>query len=205
VRSGSDCYHASGMRDRLIIIHGWSDSPGGSWFPWLKAAAEQEGFEVLVPAMPEPDAPAIEAWVPFLRDTVGTLDGRTYLVGHSVGCQTALRVLAETSGTAGGTVFVAPWLELTTFETEEEREIAKPWIETPIDFTAARAHAGPLVAFFSDDDPWVPPSNAERFRELLGAETHVEHGKKHYFGGDGITEVPQVLEALLRLRGAGAK
>ena len=38
-------------------------------------------------------------------------------------------------------------------EGQEIIEIAKPWMETPIDFEKVRSHTGKVVAVFSDDDP----------------------------------------------------
>ncbi len=48
---------------------------------------------VQVPAMPNTAEPKIETWVPFLEKLVGKPDKDTYLVGHSIGCQTILRYL----------------------------------------------------------------------------------------------------------------
>lgn len=56
---------------RVFIIHGWDGYPEEAWFPWLKSQLEQAGFTVEVPAMPQPDEPTIEAWVPKLAEVVG--------------------------------------------------------------------------------------------------------------------------------------
>jgi uncharacterized protein len=39
---------------RVFIVHGWNDSPDGSWFPWLKNELVRKGFEVHVLEMPRP-------------------------------------------------------------------------------------------------------------------------------------------------------
>ncbi len=59
----------------------------------------------------------------------------------------------------GGAVFVAGWLTSPNLETEEEKEIAKPWIETPIDFEKVKQHTKKFFAIFSGDDEVIPPSH----------------------------------------------
>ncbi len=190
---------------RVFIIHGWGGYPEEGWFPWLKKELEAKGIEVHVPAMPDSDNPKIEIWIPFLTEQVGVPDADTYFVGHSVGSQAVLRYLATLSAgvKVGGAVFVAPWLALDEETIREEGpesvEIAKPWVEMPIDWEKVRTHADKFFAIFSDDDPFVPIENQKLFQERLEAKTVIEHSKGHFGGGDGIKELPIVLEQLERI------
>ena len=59
-----------------------------------------------------------------------------------------------------------------------------------------RKHASGFVAIFSDNDPFVPLTETDLFREKLGAEIIMEHGKGHFSGEDGIKELPVILENL---------
>src|SRR5688572_19611763 len=97
---------------RIFVVHGWYGHPGEGWFPWLKETLEARGFEVFVPAMPDPAHPRIESWVRQLAGEVGELDQETFFVGHSIGCQTILRYLQMGDARAGGVVCVAPWTTL---------------------------------------------------------------------------------------------
>src|SRR3990167_1700607 len=101
---------------RIIIIHGWDGYPEEGWFPWLKKELKNQGLEVLVPQMPEPEAPKIENWVPKFSEIVGTPDENTYLVGHSMGCQTIVRYLeALPEGVKiGGAVFIGGFFKRLT-------------------------------------------------------------------------------------------
>ena len=187
------------MHKRVFIIHGWDGYPDEGWFPWLKTELEKNGFQVHVPAMPEPDRPSIGAWVSSLATLVGEADQHTYFVGHSIGCQTIVRYLESLPADkkVGGAAFVAGWFTLWPLETEEEKEIAKPWLETPIDFAKVKQHTERFFAVFSDNDEAVPQENRDLFREWLGAETQVEHARGHFSGSDGVKELPVVLEAIL--------
>lgn len=186
---------------RVFIIHGWDGYPEEGGFPWLKKELEEKSFQVKVPAMPYPLHPKIEEWVPFLRKVVGKPDENTFLVGHSIGAQTILRYLESLDQDAkiGGVIFLAGWINLydQAFETAGDAEIARPWLNTPINWEKVKSHATNFTAIFSDNDPFVPLTDSEIFKEKLGAKIVVEKSKAHYSGSDGITELPMVLKELL--------
>ncbi len=192
------------MTRRVIIVHGWDGSPRDGWFPWLKKELESQGFLVALPQLPDPGKPRITTWVPQLAETVGTADAQTYFVGHSMGCQVIARYLATLpAGThVGGAVFVAGFFKrLTGLEDEPEQlETNRHWLGAPIDLERVRIHLPKSVAIFSDDDPWVPLDNQDDFRDTLGSEIVIEHGKGHFSGArDKAFDVPVVLEKLLAL------
>lgn len=187
---------------RAFIIHGWQGYPEEGWFPWLKKELEQRGWEVIVPAMPRPESPDIHAWVETLAQLVETPDTNTILIGHSIGCQTIMRYLEALPETAliRGTIFVAGWFTLTNLETDDEKMIAQPWIEEPLDFNKIRAKMGHCSVILSDNDLWVPfEETKEMFEKNMNATVIVEHAKGHLSGGDGITILPSVLDEFLKI------
>lgn len=185
---------------RAFLIHGWSGTPEHGWFPWLKRELEARGFHVEAPEMPETDTPRIETWVPHLAAAVGVPDEETILIGHSMGCQTVLRYLAGLpKGQRVGAVYlVAGFIEsLTEIDSEEELRVSKPWLETPIDFDRVKHVAGRIIAFFSDNDRFVPLENEVAMREKIGARTIIVPNMNHFAGDDGVTELPVLLDAIL--------
>lgn len=48
---------------RVFIVHGWGGNSNEGWLVWLKNQLLGEGFEVVVPDMPDTDNPKIGAWV----------------------------------------------------------------------------------------------------------------------------------------------
>ena len=189
------------MTKRVFIVHGWSGYPEEGWFPWLKAELEKHGFSVYVPQLPDAGTPRKELWVPALASAVGVADGDTYFVGHSMGCQTIARYLETLPDGVhvGGAVFVAGFFTRLTGLDESEMEIAAPWLNTPIDFRKVRSHIGSAVAFFSDNDPYVPLENKGVYDSTLGCKVIVEHNKGHFSGSEGVMEVPGVLSELLHI------
>ncbi len=184
---------------RAFIIHGWDGHPEECWFPWLKKELESKGFTVSVPAMPNTEEPDIEAWVGNLTAQVKEADQDTFFVGHSIGCQTILRYLERLAPDikVGGIFFVAGWVTLTPAALEEDgaEEVARPWLDTPINLEKARSHTSNIVAIFSDNDPFVPLDDAKIFEEKLGAKIIIEKGLYHINGEAGVTELPSILES----------
>ena len=186
---------------RVFVVHGWDGNPEEDWYPWLKKELEGRGFEVFVPAMPNPAKPKMETWIPFLSRLVGPPDTSTFFVGHSIGCQTIIRYLETLPEGVkiGGAVFVAGWYNLRNLETEEEKRIAGPWVNTPRNDEKIKRTVNQAVAIFSDNDPFVQPENQESWKEKVGAKIIVEHNKGHFTESDGVSTLPSALEAVLEM------
>ena len=194
---------------KVIIVHGWDGDISKGWYPWLKQELESKGFDVLIRQMPHYDAPAVDEWVYALKDISGRIDEKTYFIGHSVGCQTIIRALEKPDvDKVGGAIFIAGWFELkekayTEYSKTEKdtRRIAKPWINTPIDFNKVQSRFSPgkITAIFSDNDPYVDMLNAHLFKDRLGAKIIVENNKGHYRPEDDANVIPLLVEELLNI------
>lgn len=189
------------MAKRVFIIHGWDGYPDECWFPWLKTKLEKNGFQVYVPAMPEPAEPKIEVWISYLSEIIGDVNENTFFVGHSIGCQTILRYLESLPANkkVGGAIFVAGWFTLINLKTKKEKEIARPRLKTPIDFEKVKQHTKKFFAIFSDNDQFVPINNKKLFEWKLGAKTAIERGQGHFSGSDGVKELTSALNAVLEI------
>lgn len=186
---------------RVFIIHGWGGNPDEPVLIWLDKQLSEKGLEVIRPAMPNPEKPKIEPWVNYLSQQVGTPDEETFFIGHSIGCQTILRYLESIKTKVGGTIFIAPWLTLKPSATAipEDMAIARPWLETPIDFAKIRTVLPKLFAVFSDNDEYVPVDNERVFQDKLEAKTQMLHNRGHFSQGEGITEIPELLPEVVNM------
>lgn len=184
---------------RVIIIHRWEGGSHDDWRPWLKSELEKLGYEVQVPDMPDTDVPVIEKWVRKLSEVVGTPDADTYFVGHSIGCQTILRYLETISTPIGGAVFVAGWFNLGNLEDEEVKEIARPWIETPIDLEKVKAVLPQSKLIISENDPYgCLEENKQKFAQIM-TKVIIVPNAGHFTAEDGFTELPVVIEEIKNL------
>ncbi|MDP2669042.1 MAG: alpha/beta hydrolase [bacterium] len=184
---------------RAIIIHCWSDYPEYCWYPYAKRELEKQGFEVIVPAMPDTDEPMLSKWLPKLREVAGSVNENTYLIGHSAGCITIMRFLEllPDNQRVGGVIFVAGFTDDLGFAE------LKNFFVVPLNFEKIKSKAKSFIAIASDDDPYVPFDRKDILKERLGAEIIIKHGVKHFSGaadGDAAcTELSEVVEAVLRI------
>lgn len=184
---------------RVFIVHGWEGSPNKEWFPWLKKEVEQKGFDVSVPAMPNPETPTLDTWLSKLKEEIVNPDENTYLVGHSLGCITILRFLEilNDDQKVGGAIFVAGFghdLEYQGYNNE-----LQSFFETPIDWGKIKTKANKFVIIHSRDDEWVPIEHNRTYKERLGAESIILNGFGHFSGDEGVTKLPIALEKLLEI------
>lgn len=183
------------MKKRIIIVHGWEGSPTGDWVGWATEAFQAKGYEVIAPEMPDTSHPIIEKWVNHLRSVVGAADKNTYFIGHSIGCQTAIRFIEILNTKVGGAIFVAGWFDLKNLESKEAEEIARPWIQTPIDYSKVKTNLAWSIVVLGDNDPWVPYEETKKdFETRLGSEVVTIHGVGHITSDDGFGPFPQLIQ-----------
>jgi len=175
---------------KVYLIHGWGGTGEGGWFDWLKSELEGKA-DVVAFDMPDTENPKIEKWVGFLEKNVKP-DKETWFVGHSIGCQTIMRYLEKLpeGKKVGGCIFVAGWFNLKGLE-KNEIDIAKPWLETRINFNKVKKHCNKFLALFSDNDPVVPLSDSKIFKEKLGAKVIVKHNEEHF---NATQEMPEIID-----------
>ncbi|MBU2472437.1 MAG: alpha/beta hydrolase [Patescibacteria group bacterium] len=186
---------------KVYIIHRWGGDPKADWYVWLKNQLQDRGFEVYILEMPNPESPNIKKWTDFISQQAGEPNDNMLFIGHSIGCQAILRYLQESQASALGVVCVAGWFRLKDLETEEEKEIAKPWLDISlINFEKIKENAGDLIAIFSDNDPYVSlEENKKVFKEKLNAKIIIQKDKGHFTEEDGIVKLPVVLEEVLKI------
>ncbi len=184
------------MQKRVFIIHGWESGPTEHWFPWLRSELEKNGFEVLMPQMPNTFSPKQNQWVSHLREIIGEVNENTFLIGHSLGSITILRFLeglAENQK-VGGAIFVAGFSESLGIVSEIEN-----FFEKQVDYEKVKAHCKNFVTINSDDDPWVPVEKGEIIYAKLGGEFKLFHKCGHFSLGTGNNEFPELVEELLKI------
>ena len=183
--------------NKIYIVHCWDGTKDDGWYPWLDKQLSNENNIVYKFDMPNTTSPDIDEWVSFLDSKVESLDENTFFVGHSIGCQTIMRYLqTKNMCKIGGILFVAPWLELLDFaiEDEESYNVAKPWLNTKIDFEKVKQFTNNINCIFSDNDYFVSLDQKDKFEKLLDANTIVVSGKGHISQDDGVYELKEILE-----------
>lgn len=187
------------MKKQVIIIHCWDGYPNYCWYPYVKRELEAKGFSVQIPAFPETEAPKLDKWLPILKEKIIVPDTDTYLIGHSVGCITILRYLESLAPgqKIGGVVFVAGFTDNLGFED------LKNFFVDDIQFEKIKEKVNRFVVIHSDNDPYVPLTQADIFKEKFGAEVIIKHNFKHFSGPvdkeESCTELPDVVESIIKI------
>ncbi len=184
------------LNKKVYLIHGWGgNNSSEGWFGWLKQNLKEKGIEIKGFDMPNTDEPEIGAWIGFMKENIKDINEETYFVGHSIGCQAILRYLETLpqNKKIGGCVFIAPWMGLDKNTIEEEGEdiirIAKPWMETPIDFEKIKSNCNNFLSIFSDDDPYVPLEGTKLFKEKLKSKIIIKENQEHFNQVETIPEI----------------
>ncbi len=185
---------------KAVILHRWSGNPESDWYPWLKKELEIKGFDVAIPLAPNTDHPMIQERLEFLDQVMEEVDENTLFICHSIGCQTLMRYLGTHNKKVGQVIFVAGWFNLQGVildEGEDVQCIAKPWVETPINFEQVKDSYKSITVLLSSNEPYgCVEENKKVFQEKLGAKVIVLENKGHFTEDDGITQISEVLQLI---------
>jgi uncharacterized protein len=178
---------------RVVIVPGYGATPADHWFPWLRGALTADGIGASVVSLPTPDAPVAQQWEAAVADALAVPDADTWVVAHSLGSITTLRVLAALPEPwrLGGLVlvsgFTAPLHVLPGLD---------DYVAADVDAERVREHVAARVMIRSDADGIVPPAASDALAERLGATLRIVPGAGHFLADDGVTELPVVRNAL---------
>jgi hypothetical protein len=168
------------MSTQVCLVPRWSGTRDSDYFPWLLRELRDHDVQARVaPLLPTPDEPKLAATVRSIDDTVTRPAlARTVLVAHSVGCQAALRWLAQRPDGERVRAFVAVagWWEI-----DAPWPSIKPFLDEPFDVDRARAAAGDTFVYLGDNDPFTSDQqrNAALWRERMGARVTTVPGGAH--------------------------
>ena len=154
------------LNKKVIFIPGnGGGSPKDNWFPSVKNTLEAAGITVIAEEFPDNDLARASIWVPFLINELKANEN-TVLVGHSSGAIAAMRV-AEIQPILGSVLVGAYHTDL-NMETEK----LSGYFDTPWNFEKIRQNQRWITLFASQDDKWIPITEARYLHEKLNCEYH---------------------------------
>lgn len=180
--------------ERVLVVPGFGATPDDHWFRWLADELGAEGVATEVVRLPEPDAPVAAAWEATVGDALGAPDERTWVVAHSLGSITALRVLAGLARpwSLGGLVLVSGFAgQLASLPSLVE------YLADDVDAERIASQIATRVVVRSDDDQIVPPAASDDLARRLRADVVTVPGAGHFIASDGATSLPVVRDVVL--------
>lgn len=181
---------------QVFLIHGYHSSPHKKWFQWLNLQGIMKNIKFKAIELPDPDNPDPEKWRETIALEVGVVTKQIGIVGHSLGCQAALQYLDSLSDDQwklGRMVLVSGFNE----PFGDDPAIAN-FVGDGVDLTSIKGHVGGITVIRSDDDPEVPAELTDKLAIGLGVPPTVVPGAKHFRDSDGVGQVPEVLEGLVK-------
>jgi len=183
---------AAGTR-RALIIHGWKDDPSSGWLGWLGHELENAGYSVRAPRFEVAERPLLPTWLATLESATTWLDGgeQTLIIGHSLGCFLALRMLEmyDFGRPVGGLYLVSGFYDA-------PRPEAGHWFSPEPNWSLVRSRTKQRVCIYSDDDTIVTPDRTRRLAHKLQAKLLCVVGQGHFLGSQGMNDFPELLESL---------
>jgi len=168
---------------RFLILHGYEGNAPAHWQTWLAGELRAAGHDVAYPALPDPFAPDLDAWLDVLdAERRGRHD---VVVCHSLACLLWLHHRARGGPEAERVLLVAP----PGPSAAEQVPALAGFVPAPLD--PALAHGARLVC--SDDDPYCPEGAVAAYAEPLGLEADVLPGAGHVNADAGFGPWPAAL------------
>jgi len=181
---------AAGWQRGFLIVHGLENRrPVGHWERWLAHELRARGEQVWYPQLPEPDRPALAAWLDVIHAELSMMgDGERVVVCHSLGC---IAWLHYASGLAAQRIdrvlLVAPPGPAALDQTG-----LADFSLAAVDLEALRAGV-PTRLVATDNDEWCEEQAAEVYGGPLGCDVDLLPGEGHLALADGYGSWPGVL------------
>ncbi|MGV9001820.1 MAG: RBBP9/YdeN family alpha/beta hydrolase [Candidatus Saccharimonadaceae bacterium] len=162
---------------KFLILHGTDSSPSDNWFMWLKGKLVGEGNKVWLPQLPDSQTPNAKIYNKFLLSNKDfTIDSDTIVIGHSSG---AVEILSLLDNLPKKTVIKAAIL-VSAFKDNLQWDTLDGLFEQPFDFENIKDHSKRFIFIHSDNDPYIPLSQAEFLCNELDGELGVIEGQGHF-------------------------
>lgn len=180
---------------RLYIVHGYDASPKSHWFVWLQNELNKFNVQTQILTMPTPAKPRLNEWLETLKNEI-KFEGRTYLIGHSLGCPTILNFLQRyaKSGEVSGVLLVSGLAKpLKGFEILDE------FMDGGFDFELLKTLVKYRAVIAAKDDYIVPFELTKELSQSLDAAFYEVQKGGHFLDRDGFSSFDLALEVAKKM------
>lgn len=184
---------------KVFIIHGYGGEPNGGWRPWLMGKLAEQDIWACAPAMPMADEPKKDEWVKEISRQVVQPSKDIFLVGHSLGVPALLRYVESlpTGSKVGGMVLVSGIINI--IPGKDKYKPINHFYDLPFDFEHIKNISDNFTVIHGDNDSSVPFTDAEELSKKLGCNLIPIKNGGHLNGSSGWSELPEALDALLKM------
>lgn len=180
-----------------IIIHGTYGNPDNNWFPWLKENLEDIGYRVFVPSFPTPENQNLESWLEVIGKIQNNIGPKTIMIGHSLGVPFILSYIEYLNLPIRAIFLVAGFLGL--LGNDEFDNLNKEFVTRKFDWDKIRGNVQEIHLYHSDNDPYIPLSNAKGLADNLGVNLEVIKDAGHFNSKSSYTRFDKLLADIKNL------
>lgn len=189
-----------------FILHGTEGNSKKNWYLWLERELEKNGYEVIVPDMPDSEFPDLHKWLHDLDKYKDKIGENTLVIGHSLGCPTAIQYLQKLNKRIKRLILVAPthkdmdWHDYKKKNPYENSNNIQRVSETHTDWNKVKSLVPNITAYFSEDDPYIPFNVKDYYVRDLNAKI-ITYKDKGHFNSTGLKsdKFPELLNEVLSL------
>jgi len=174
------------LTTNYLIIHGTGGSPEGNWFPWLKLKLESQGSKVFCPQFPTPENHSFETWLSKFKEIKSELKGPTILIGHSLGCAFAFRLIELNLIQVKSCILVCPFISRLNLEYYDELNAS--FVDTEFNWDEIKQNCEYFYGFAGSNDPYVSLETSMCVAIKLGIELEIIENGGHLNSEFGFTE-----------------
>jgi predicted alpha/beta hydrolase family esterase len=181
------------MKKQVLFIHEAGGRPESSGLLTHLKDALGADYEVIAPAMPEPENPRYAPWQEQVAKELAGLGGEVILVGHSLGGSVLVKYLSEHDykQPVAGLFLVA-----SAYWGGKDPDWQVEEYALHADFASKLPHGMPVFLYHSSGDEVVSFSHQAEYAEKLPqAIVHELSGSEHYFE-DGLPELAEDIKSL---------
>lgn len=177
--------------NNYFLIHGSYGNPYKNWFPWLKKELGKRKLNCLVPNFPSPYKQDYGSWQEVLKSYVkiGCITENTIFVTHSLGGIFLVKFLIENKIKVKKIIGVAGFNNL---KFEDDMKLYESFYRESI--SLAKEHCKERICIYSNNDSYVPLSEAEKFAEEIDAEKVLIPNAGHFNEKAGYKEFKEILK-----------
>ena len=190
-----------GEKNKTLVLHWWGGSSEENWLPWLKKEIEFKVEDLFIPNLPNTDNPVIEEQLDYINIYSSDFSEWWNIIGHSLGCQLALKFVEENNIKNSTIILVAPSYPHLAKELVEilwnNFDILKKYYDTENNFEKINKLNNEFIIFLSDNDPYINMENAKKYYNSLENIKFVDFKWKWHFNqGAWVLELEEILEYL---------
>jgi leucyl-tRNA synthetase len=196
------CAECAKRRLKVLILHGIGGDSSDNWFPWVKPALKQKGYDVLIPDLPDPNNPTLEEWTTALNKLGITKNDRLIIVAHSLGAPTAVAFVKQNKLPVEKLILVSPtgkeqgeknWEVLRKVGYEHAEHVTKSFNKANEEIERIKGLVAKTILYLSDNDPYIPLS-VEKSYEALHPKVEILKNHGHFNASAGIFKFPKILD-----------